>query len=263
MGSSPVRIANKISILICETPAHLKAIFLCYESQNKSPEILVNVSGLVYNTRMTTKWTKYTSVCPSCDALDEYTTTFNPVYLTCKCGTIMTYLSVEDVTIQPTETKEEKMEETTDTYGATVTPAVPDTYNPNLLVTYKVIKGYSDPEYATDKVASIEWDLHNARQTQKSNAVLHDKIDSVKNIITESFADSDDQETLRDIAEALGIELTKTVEWTATIEVSGTIELDILQEYDVESELYDNLYVDSQNGQIEIIDTEVTSAREC
>ncbi len=70
-------------------------------------------------------------------------------------------------------------------------------------------------------------------------------------------------ETLRDIAEALGIELTKTVEWTATIEVSGTIELDILQEYDVESELYDNLYVDSQNGQIEIVDTEVTSAREC
>ncbi len=144
-------------------------------------------------------------------------------------------------------------------------PVVPGsiTYNANLLVTYKVIKGYSDPEYATDKVASIEWDLHNARQTQKSNAILHDKIDSVKNIITESFADSDDQETLRDIAEALGIELTKTVEWTATIEVSGTIELDILQEYDVESELYDNLYVDSQNGQIEIVDTEVTSAREC
>jgi hypothetical protein len=239
----------------------LKAIFLCYESQNKSPEILVNVSGLVYNTRMTQNWFKYTYVCSICDALIEITNKTNVYAPHLCCGHEAIWLSVVDATIQPTN--ERNTMETTDTYGATVTPAVPDTYNPNLLVTYKVIKGYSDPEYATDKVASIEWDLHNARQTQKSNAILHDKIDSVKNIITESFADSDDQETLRDIAEALGIELTKTVEWTATIEVSGTIELDILQEYDVESELYDNLYVDSQNGQIEIIDTEVTSAREC
>ena len=149
-------------------------------------------------------------------------------------------------------------------YGATVTPAVPDTYNANLLVTYKVIHGYSDPEYTTAKVASLEWDLHNARQTQKSNGILHSKIDSVKDIITEAYADSDDQETLRAIAEALDIELTRTVEWSATIEVSGTIELDLLadSDTDVEQEIYDNLYVDSQSGQIEIVDTEVTNVRE-
>ena len=145
----------------------------------------------------------------------------------------------------------------------TTTPAVPDTYNANLLVTYKVIHGYSDPEYATAKVASLEWDLHNARQTQKSNGVLHSKIDSVKDIITEAYADSDDQETLRAIAEALGIELTREVEWSATIEVSGTISVDLLEgDVDVEQEIYDNLYVDSQNGQIEIVDTEVTNVRE-
>ena len=148
-------------------------------------------------------------------------------------------------------------------YGATVTPAVPDTYNANLLVTYKVIHGYSDPEYTTAKVASLEWDLHNARQTQKSNGILHSKIDSVKDIITEAYADSDDQETLRAIAEALGIELTREVEWSATIEVSGTISVDLLEgDVDVEQEIYDNLYVDSQNGQIEIVDTEVTNVRE-
>ena len=148
-------------------------------------------------------------------------------------------------------------------YGATVTPAVPDTYNANLLVTYKVIHGYSDPEYTTAKVASLEWDLHNARQTQKSNGILHSKIDSVKDIITEAYADSDDQETLRAIAEALDIELTREVEWSATIEVSGTISVDLLEgDVDVEQEIYDNLYVDSQNGQIEIVDTEVTNVRE-
>jgi hypothetical protein len=166
---------------------------------------------------------------------------------------------VEHATIAPsTQTKEETMEDTT-------TPAVtvPDTYNANLLVTYKVIHGYSDPEYTTAKVASLEWDLHNARQTQKSNSVLHSKIDTVKDIITEAYADSSDQETLQAIAEALGIELTREVEWSATIEVSGTISVDLLEgDVDVEQEIYDNLYVDSQNGQIEIVDTEVTNVRE-
>ena len=139
---------------------------------------------------------------------------------------------------------------------------VPDTYNPNLLVTYKVIRGYSDAEYATDKVASIEWDLHNARQAQKSNAVLQDKINNAKDIIAEAYPDSQDQDTLRSIAEALGIELTRTVEWTATIEVSGSIELDLLEDYELEDEITDNLYVDSQSGRIEIGDIEVCHVRE-
>ena len=92
---------------------------------------------------------------------------------------------------------------------------------------------------------------------------MHSKIDSVKDIITEAYADSDDQETLRAIAEALDIELTREVEWSATIEVSGTISVDLLEgDVDVEQEIYDNLYVDSQNGQIEIVDTEVCNVRE-
>jgi hypothetical protein len=217
-----------------------------------------------------TKYQKYTWICTSdCDALIEYT--FKDGYgwpngvmdLTCRCGTSCTLLSVEDATIpytdSPLPTKEETMEETT-------TPAVtvPDTYNSNLLVTYKVIKGYSDAEYATDKVASIEWDLHNGRQSQKQASMYLSKIDSVKDIITEAYADSDDQETLRSIAEALNIDLTRTVEWSATIEVSGTIELDLLadSDTDVEQEIYDSLYVESQNGNIQVDDTEVTNVRE-
>ena len=90
------------------------------------------------------------------------------------------------------------------------------------------------------------------------------QIEDVQAIILDSYADSDDQETLRAIAEALGIDLTREVEWSATIEVSGTITLDLLadSDTDVEQEIYDNLYVDSQNGQIEIVDTEVCNVRE-
>ena len=215
-----------------------------------------------------TRYQKYTWVCTGdCDALIEYTIKDGygwpggVMQLTCPCDSRCTLVSVEDATIPYTDTpltKEEPME--------TETPAVvvPDTYNANLLVTYKVIHGYSDATYDTDKVASIEWSLHNGRQSQKQVTTLLSKIDTVKDIITEAYADSDDQETLRAIAEALDIELTRTVEWSATIEVSGTMELDLLADYDtdVEQEMYDNLYVESQNGNIEIVDTEVTNVRE-
>ena len=211
----------------------------------------------------------YTFVCDpnECDCLIQVTSSdgfgfpSGVIELTCPCGRKTTLLSVEHAIIAPsTQTKEEKME-TTETSAVTV----PDTYNANLLVTYKVIRGYSDAEYQTDKVASIEWDLHNGRQSQKNVTTLQSKIDTVKDIITEAYADSDDQETLRAIAEALNIPLTRTVEWTASIEVSGTIELDLLSDYDtdLESEITDALYAESSNGNIEIVDQEVIHVREC
>ena len=218
-----------------------------------------------------TKYQKYTWVCTSdCDALIEYT--FKDGYgwpngvmdLTCRCGTSCTLLSVEDATIpytdSPLPTEEEKME-TTETPAVTV----PDTYNANLLVTYKVIRGYSDAEYATDKVASIEWDLHNGRQSQKTVHVLNGKIDAAKEIICEAYADSQDQDTLREIAEALGIELIKEVEWSASIEVSGTYSYNILEndyDLDLESEITDAIFAESNNGNIEINDQEVCNVRE-
>ena len=216
-------------------------------------------------------YNKYTWVCTGdCDALIEYTLKDGfgwpngVMQLTCPCNSTCTLVSVEDATIPytdtPLTTKEETMEETT-------TPAVtvPDTYNANLLVTYKVIHGYSDATYETDKVASIEWSLHNARQTQKSNGVLLNKIDRVKEIICEAYADSQDQDTLREIAEALDIELIKEVEWSASIEVSGTYSFNILEndyDLDLESEITDAIFAESNSGNIEINDQEVCNVRE-
>jgi len=216
-----------------------------------------------------TKYQKYTWVCTSdCDALIEYT--FKDGYgwpngvmdLTCRCGTACTLLSVEDATIPYTDTpltKEEPME--TETSAVTV----PDTYNANLLVTYKVIHGYSDATYETDKVASIEWSLHNGRESQKRVSLYLSKIDTVKEIICEAYADSGDQDTLREIAEALDIELIKEVLFTASVEVSGTYSYNVLEndyDLDLESEVTDALYADSNNGNITIDDTEVCNVRE-
>jgi hypothetical protein len=212
---------------------------------------------------------KYTFVCDpdECDSLIELTSSdgfgfpSGVMELTCPCGRKTTLLSVEHATIAPSnQTKEETMETTTIGSDAFHSPAVE--YNPDLLVTYKVIKGYSDPEFTTSKVTSLEWDLHNGRQSQKRVGLLESNINTVKDIISEVYADSDDQDTLRSIAEALNIELTRTVEFTATIEVSGTIDLNLLEDYDFETEITDNLYVDSQSGNIEIGDTEICYVRE-
>ncbi len=212
---------------------------------------------------------KYTFACDpdECDCLIELTSSdgfgfpSGVMELTCPCGRKTTLLSVEHATIAPSnQTKEETMETTTIGSDAFHSPAVE--YNPDLLVTYKVIKGYSDPEFTTSKVTSLEWDLHNGRQSQKRVGLLESNINTVKDIISEVYADSDDQDTLRSIAEALNIELTRTVEFTATIEVSGTIDLNLLEDYDFETEITDNLYVDSQSGNIEIGDTEICYVRE-
>jgi hypothetical protein len=207
------------------------------------------------------RWNKFTHVCESCDALIEYTSTRIVSEITCECGAKCNWLSQEPATITPsTTTKEEQMEETTIGSDALHSPAVE--YNPNMLVTYKVLHGYSDPEYTTSKVASLEWDLHNGRQSQKTVSLLQSKINTVKDIILEAYADSEDQDTLQSIAEALGIELTKDVEFTATVEVSGTITLNLLEDYDLESEITDALYVDAQNGNIVIDEQEVCHVRE-
>jgi hypothetical protein len=218
-----------------------------------------------------THYQKYTWVCTGdCDALIEYTLkdgygwANGVTILTCPCNSNCTLVSVEDVTIPytdtPLQTKEETMETTTIGSDALHSPAVE--YNPNLLVTYKVLHGYSDPEYTTSKVASLEWDLHNGRQSQKQASMYASQINTVKDIILEAYAESEDQETLQAIAEALSIELTKDIQFTATIEVSGTITLDLLEDYDLDSEITDALYVDANNGNIQIDDTEVCHVRE-
>jgi hypothetical protein len=212
---------------------------------------------------------KYTFVCDpdECDCLIELTSSdgfgfpSGVTELTCPCGRKTTLVSVEHATIQPTETKGNKMEETT-TIGSDALHSPAVEYNPNLLVTYKVLHGYSDPEYTTSKVTSLEWDLHNGRQSQKTVSLLQSKINTAKDIILEAYEMSDDQETLRSIAEALGIELTRDIQFTATIEVSGTVTLNLLEDYDLESEITDSLYVDSQSGDIQIDDQEVCHVRE-
>jgi len=61
------------------------------------------------------------------------------------------------------------------------------------------------------------------------------------------------------------IELIREFEFTASIEVSGTYSYNILEndyDLDLESEVTDALFADSQNGNIEITDQEVCNVSE-
>jgi hypothetical protein len=214
----------------------------------------------------------YTFVCDpdECDCLIQVTSSdgfgfpSGVTELTCPCGRKTTLVSVVNATITSlNQTKEGSNMDGMTVENLPLSDA--EKYNPDQLVTYKVISGYSDATYATDKVRNIEWELHNARTNSKAVSSLQNKISLVKDIITDAYADSDDQDTLRAIAEALDIELVKEVEWTASIEVSGTYSYNILDsdyEPDLTDEITDAIYADSHNGNIEITDQEVCNVRE-
>jgi hypothetical protein len=200
---------------------------------------------------------KYTFVCDpdECDCLIELTSSdgfgfpSGVMELTCPCGRKTTLLSVEHATLNtPTKEREQML----DNLEATID--LGSEYNPNQLVTYKKIHGYSDPEIVTEKVTSLEWDLHNGRQASKHNAVLQDKINNVRDYIGERFADSDDQEALTEIAEFLDISLTKTVTISATIQVDVEVELplDEVNDFDAHYFLQDELCIDSNNGNVSV-----------
>jgi hypothetical protein len=212
----------------------------------------------------------YTFVCDpdECDCLIQLTSSdgfgfpSGVTELTCPCGRKTTLVSVEHARIpSTTQTKGNTMDGMT-TENLPLSDS--EKYNPDLLVTYKVLNGYSDATYATDKVRNIEWDLHNSRTNSKAVSSLQNKIGLVKDIISEAYADSDDQDTLRAIAEALDIELVKEIEWSASIEVSGTISVNLLEDthFDLDSEIEDALYADSHNGNIEVNDQEICNIRE-
>jgi len=214
---------------------------------------------------------KYTFVCDpdECDCLIELTSSdgfgfpSGVTELTCPCGRKTTLVSVEHATITSlNQTKEGSNMDGMTVENLPLSDA--EKYNPDQLVTYKVIRGFSDETYETDKVRNIEWELHNSRTNSKAISSLQNKIGLVKDIISEAYADSEDQETLQAIAEALEIQLVKEIEWSASIEVSGTISVNLLEDthFDLDSEIEDALYADSHNGNIEVNDQEICNIRE-
>jgi hypothetical protein len=152
---------------------------------------------------------------------------------------------VEPATIQPTiERKEMEMN------------TVPETYNPNLLVTYKSINE-NDVTYPTIKVNDLEYKLDQVRYTEKQlmkNAGLIGQI--TDNLSADGWynPNTDKEDILRDLCEILGHEPKQTVRITATVnvEVDYEIPLEDVEDFDAHYFLQDNLTIDSWHGDVTI-----------
>jgi hypothetical protein len=164
---------------------------------------------------------------------------------------------VEDATMHPlqTTTKEEQMETT-----------IADTYNPNLLVTYKKIDG-DEISYPVQKVTEIEYALDQGRRNykmlvEKQNA-WYTKESRLRTLLEEVYADSEDQETLAQIAEIFDVPLTKEVEYTAWVRVDVTVEVELGGDVDaIEDFIAQNLTVDSYDSLMSVNNHDVERVEE-
>ena len=143
-----------------------------------------------------------------------------------------------------------------ETYGATVTPTVPDTYNPSALVQYKVIKG-EDVTYPISKVTDLEWDLEQGRRASDNYNNLKFKVNELEELLVELYNPNyTKEEVLQQVAELFGFELSKTVTVTGTInfEVTVQVPLDEIDNFDAHYKLGDELSLTSYGSDVEVGD---------
>jgi len=198
-------------------------------------------------------WFKWDYVCPNCDSHIVMTIKSNGLPQSdmcpkCMTDTQMILMSVVDVTIDPTTKKEEQMDISTE-------------YNPNLLVTYKIIEN-NETTYQTDKVNDLEWKLREARQLKSDVADFNNKLVTLHNIIIDAYDDSNDQDTLTTIADLFNLELSKEIEFSATIEVSGIMRVSLTDNYDLETMLNDELSVSTYGADVDVNDYSIYDVRE-
>ena len=132
---------------------------------------------------------------------------------------------------------------------------VPQHYNPNQLVTYKVID-LDAPEntisYPTVKVTDIEWDLEQARRKSKRLSEYSDKVGQLENRLAD-YLEMDSEEIVADICSIFGFNPTKQVEFEATARITGTVDVPLadLKDFDIDSiDLY--VTVDSYAYNIDV-----------
>jgi hypothetical protein len=199
-------------------------------------------------------WTKYTFTCDpdECDTLievtcDNYGFPSGVMQITCPCGRKLDILSVADATIpSTTTTKEENME---------TTPQVMTLdWIENDVVTNKT--------YTESDVRHMVWQLKNL--TSKQNE-WYKKESQLRTFIHDNFENSEDQESLTEIAEMFDIPLTKEIEVTVYVRVDAVVEVELSggDSFDaVEQFINDNLTVDSYGSEMSVNNFEITSVEE-
>jgi len=206
---------------------------------------------------MTTKWNKYSYLNTDNDCLIEVTHlegTEEKILHTPLNEAPYVLLSVVDATITPNYERKEM--ETTST--------MPDTYNPNLLVTYKSIENY-EATYPTIKVVDLEGKLDSLVRLEKQLNISNGQISKIlDNLSADGWYNPnyDKSEVLNDLCEILGHEPKQTVTITAqvNVEISYDIPLEEVEDFDAKYFLQDKLSIDSWHGDVCIESFDVEDA---
>ncbi|NCV84616.1 MAG: hypothetical protein EBW14_01740 [Oxalobacteraceae bacterium] len=132
---------------------------------------------------------------------------------------------------------------------------VPAHYNPNQLVTYKVIDLDATDQtisYPTVKVTDIEWELEQKRYNTKNLAQYISRVNDLENRLPD-YLEMDSEEIIADICSIFGFNPTKQVEFEATARITGTVDVPLadLKDFDIDSiDLY--VTVDSYAYNIDV-----------
>ena len=143
--------------------------------------------------------------------------------------------------------------ETTNTVDA------PVHYNPNQLVTYKVIDLDATDQtiqYPTIKVVDLEWELEQGRRKNKRLNEYVSKVGHLENRLAE-YLEMDAEEIVSDICNIFGFNPTKEIEFEATATITGRVSVPLadLSTFDVE-DIDLTVYADSHTHDIDV-DVEV------
>ena len=153
----------------------------------------------------------------------------------------------------------------TDTYGATVTPAVPLSYDANVLVTYKdIIDGTAT--YPTIKVNELEYKLDRMKSIENQFSRSQDTIRKIMDNLTEDAwfnPNTTKEEVLTELCNILDYEPRKEVQFEGTIYFSGRVDVPLAEYEDFDLDDYVNdITVDCYNGNVIIDEYHTEEVRE-
>jgi hypothetical protein len=144
------------------------------------------------------------------------------------------------------------------------TVEAPVHYNPNQLVTYKVIDLDATDQtvqYPTIKVVDLEWELEQGRRKSKRLDEYSSKVTHVENRLAD-YLEMDSEEIVSELCSIFGFNPTKEVEFEGTATFSGTISIPLSELADFDINSVDlNVEINSWSHDIDIDNVEVDDVR--
>ncbi len=133
-------------------------------------------------------------------------------------------------------------------------------YNPNQLVTYKVIDLDATDQtvqYPTIKVVDLEWELEQGRRKSKRLDEYSSKVTQVENRLAD-YLEMDSEDIVSELCNIFGFNPTKEIEFEATATITGTITVPLSDVADFDINDVDlNISVDAYSYEIDDYNVDV------